>query len=214
MRSAVSAPQVPADLVELGRIVSAYGIRGWVKIQPHSAQAEVLLSARQWWLARPAPVAVRAGTPAAGVPLQASPVAVLAARAHGSSVVAQLEGVDDRNQAEAMQGRHVYVPRSLFPAPEEGEYYWVDLVGCLLYGEQDGESVLLGRVSEVTDNGVHAILKVARLAPADPASGGEAAPVLDAKGRPAELLVPFVGAHVREVDLAGRRIDTDWPADF
>jgi len=196
--------QASDRLLELGRITAAYGIKGWIKVQPHSAQAEVLLSARQWWLNG----SVRAPVGAA----QRQAVAVLAARMQGNAVVAQLQGVADRTQAEALRGQKVCVPRGAFPPPQEGEYYWVDLLGCLVYGEQDGQPVLLGRTSAVTDNGAHAILKVEKLAPSS--DDGERVALLDAKGRPVELLVPFVAAHLRAVDLAARRIDTDWPADF
>lgn len=196
----------PADLVELGRITAAYGIKGWVKVQPHSAQSEVLRSAKAWWLARPVS------------PLEAdkaaAPIAypVVQARAQGATIVAQLQGVADRDQAEAMRGYVVMASRSAFPAPNEGEYYWVDLIGCDLYTtDQSAEPRPLGRVVEVLDNGAHAILRVQRSV-ADAA--GKSEPVLDAKGRPQELLVPFVQAHIQSVDLAARRIDSDWPADY
>jgi len=206
---AITEQNVPASsdcLVELGRIASAYGIKGWVKVQPHSAQAEVLLSARQWWLSGLDRV------PDAADAAQAQPVDVLAARPQGSTVVAQLQGIADRTQAEALRGRAVCMPRSAFPPPEDGEYYWIDLIGCLVHGEQDGQPALLGRVADVTDNGAHAILKVEKLVPSP--DGGDLAVVPDAKGRPVELLVPFVNAHLRAVDLAARRIDTDWPVGF
>jgi len=175
-------------LVELGRVVAAHGLKGWVKVQPYSTQATVLLSAKTWWLAQP--------------------VAVLAARWQGNAVVAQLQGVADRDQAEALRGQVVRAPRSAFPAPEIDEYYWVDLVGCLLYGETaESTSALLGRVSAVSDNGAHALLTVVRLSPTLES-------VLDAKGRAREVLVPFVAAHVQRVDLAARRIDSNWPVDF
>jgi len=215
MAKALDRPAVPPDLVELGRIASAYGIRGWVKVQPHSAQAEVLLAASSWWLCRPAPGAAGAGASPAEA---ASPAwhdarrhTVLSSRPQGATVVAALEGVADRDAAHALRGLAVHVSRREFPAPEENEYYWVDLIGCMLFGDQDGRSVLIGRVAEVIDNGAHAVLKVHRL-------GGhgqdDAVALHDAKGRPLGVLVPFVGAHVRDVDLAARRIDTDWPADF
>ena len=38
--------------------------------------------------------------------------------------------------------------------------------------------------------------------------------LLDARQRPVDMLVPFVSAHVHRVDLAARRIDTDWPTTF
>ena len=202
----------PTDLVELGRITAAYGIKGWVKVQPHSAQAEVLRSAKEWWLARPAPPLL--SDKAGGNTAAPAPIAypVVQARAQGATIVAQLQGVADRNQAEAMRGCVVMAARSAFPAAAEGEYYWVDLIGCDLYTtDQVAGPQLLGPVVEVLDNGAHAILRVQRKA-AD--VGGVLQPILDAKGRALELLVPFVQAHIQSVDLAARRIDSDWPADY
>lgn len=198
----------PTDLVELGRITAAYGIKGWVKVQPHSAQAEVLRSVKTWWLARPAPP-LQGGNAAAPAPI-AYPV--VQARTQGAAIVAQLQGIADRDQAEAMRGCVVMAARSAFPDAAEGEYYWVDLIGCDLYTtDQGAEPQLLGPVVEVLDNGAHAILRVQRKA-AD--ASGALQPMLDAKGRPLELLVPFVQAHIQTVDLAARRIDSDWPADY
>lgn len=243
MSNAALPVVAPADLVELGRITAAYGVKGWVKIQPHSADADVLLSiaaaapatpatratpatssasispgkpssatsASTWWLMRPALPGTAAA--ASGKSSPAIPYVVKAARPQGSHVVAQLAGIDDRDQAEALKGMAVCAPRSAFPAPEEDEYYWVDLIGCTLYGDGDGAPALLGIVDDVLDNGAHAVLKVLRQRPA-PDGAGDPEPLLDAKGRPLEILVPFVQAHIRAVDLEGRRIDSDWPLDF
>jgi len=183
-------------LIELGRVIAAHGLQGWVKVQPYSrlnprpnpqpnpAQSTVLLSVRQWWL-------------------DGTPIAVKTVRLQGSTVIAQLQGVHDRDQAEALRGRVVCVPRSAFPAPDADEYYWIDLIGCLLYGTaaDTDAPVLLGRVADVS----------ARLTPDE---HGNLASAHDAKGRAVELLVPFVAAHVESVDLAARRIDSNWPADF
>ncbi|WP_342066897.1 ribosome maturation factor RimM [Achromobacter kerstersii] len=205
MSDAATSNAAPTDLIELGRITAAYGVKGWVKVQPHSANAEVLLSASQWWLTRPVPELARGAVASAPVVIK-----VLQARSQGATVVAQLAGIADRDQAEAMRGYSVQAPRGSFPAPEEDEYYWVDLIGCALYTSANGEPALIGVVDEVLDNGAHAVLKV--LCQKAGAEGPE--PILTAKGRPAEMLVPFVRAHIHAVDLAGRRIDSDWPADL
>lgn len=250
----VSAPLAPpGDLVELGRIVSAYGIRGWVKIQPHSSQAEVLRSATQWWLT---PLLSPLQSEGSGSTRVCTRYDVLQVRPQGSSIVAELKGLRDRNDAESLRGQLVSVSRADFPPAKADEYYWVDLVGCQVFGvsadnmpepsgnpiqpstSQLGHSqphpsqqstsaqstpqinfptmtsempVLLGVVHEVGDNGAHAILQVhrQRLLP-----DGTTENVLDAKGRPQELLIPFVAAHVSKVDLSARRIDTDWPDTF
>jgi len=188
----------PERLIELGRIVAAHGVKGWVKVEPYAGQRTILLGVKTWWLG------YGQGTSHSLI----HPVTVQAAKHQGNTLIAQLQGIADRAQAEALRGRTVAVPRSTFPAPEVDEYYWVDLIDCLVYGRtaDAGEPVLLGRVNRVSDNGAHALLGVTRLK--------NDVPVLDAKGRAVELLVPFVAAHVCSVDLVARRIDTDWPADF
>lgn len=208
MSSPILTSGMPGDLVELGRIVSAYGVRGWVKIQPFSPEADVLRAARQWWLARPVPLTDQ------GV-LSSPPysVEVTKARTQGSDLVAELAGLTDRAQAEALKGYVISVSRALFPAADDDEVYWVDLIGCQVFGvgEQDAQS-LIGEVVEVLDNGAHGVLKVGVLH-ADPDSG-ELVAVVDAKGRPTHSLIPYVAAHILSVDLATRRITSDWPTDF
>src|SRR5690606_14660750 len=133
----------------------------------------------------------------AGATAPAKLFRVLKSRTQGSTIVGSLQGIEDRDQAESLRGSTVWVSRAAFPATQEDEYYWVDLLGCAVYGEHDGQSVLLGVVENVTDNGVHAILSVARQILND---AGEVTPVLDAKGRAVETLIPFVAAHVHTVD--------------
>ena len=206
MSDAVRSKAAPDDLVELGRITAAYGVKGWVKVQPHSAQADVLRTQSQWWLTRPAPQAARGVV--ASVPVA---IKVLQARVHSGTVVAQLDGVADRDQAEALRGHVVSVARSAFPAAGDDEYYWVDLIGCALYTDAPGTRTLIGVVDGVFDNGAHAILQVHRQRQA--AADAPVEPMLDAKGRPAEVLVPFVRAHIHGVDLTARVIDSDWPLE-
>jgi len=200
-----SHAEAPADLVELGRIVSAYGVRGWIKVQPHSSHAQVLLAAKTWWLKAPVPVGNT------GVLPSAFPSAVVACRPQGAAVVAQLDIVADRDRAEAMKGHTVWAPRADFPAADDDEYYWVDLIGCQLYGELDGQPALIGQVADVVDNGAHALLRVHR---ASLNADGEQVLMQNEKGRVIEVLVPFVSAHVHTVDIANKRLDSNWPVEF
>jgi len=207
MSDATPHNAVPDDLVELGRISGAYGVKGWVKVQPHSAQADGLRRAKTWWLTRLAPETAR------GVVASApNAYRVLQARPQGTAVVAQIEGVADRDQAEALRGVTVQVPRSQFPATADDEYYWVDLIGCAFYSDAEGEPARVGVVEDVMDNGAHAILRVVLQRASAP--GAEPESRLDAKGRPLELLVPFVAAHILGVDLSARRIDSNWPTEL
>ena len=213
-----SAEAAPRDLVELGRIVSAYGVKGWVKIQPHSAHADVLLGTSVWWLKAPVPPGKQGALSRPGhavakgkAIVSGTSCRVMASRFHAGSVVAQLEPVADRDQAEALKGFTVWAPRSAFPEPDDDEYYWVDLIGCRLYGEHDTQTVLLGEIVEVIDNGAHGVLRVAR---AREVPGGALEQMLNDKGRVQEVLVPFVQAHVYKVDLQNKSLYSNWPADW
>jgi 16S rRNA processing protein RimM len=180
---------VPNDLVLVGHISGAYGIKGWVRVRRYSADADALLHAKTWWFDKP----------------ELHDVDVMQAKVHGDEVVAQLMGVADREAAEALKGTAVQVPRSHFPPLADDEFYWVDLVGLEvenLAGER------LGWVQDLMDNGAHPILRVQ----ADVDAGQAGATEQGAK--PKEWLIPFVEHYISAVDRAGKKITVDWGLDF
>jgi 16S rRNA processing protein RimM len=182
----------PEDAVEVGRIVDAWGVKGWIKVQPFSAEPDALLAAGQWFLKAPdGPLPVKPGAPARPLP----PVLqVKGARRHGDVVVAGADELPDRNAAESLKGARVFVSRTHFPQAAEGEYYWVDLIGLQVVN-REGE--LLGTVADLIDTGPHTVLRVA-----------------DANAEGGERLVPFVDAYVDKVSLPERCITVDWGLDF
>ena len=128
-----TASQQPSDLVIVGRLSGAYGVRGWVRIKPFSRNADALLQVKKWWIDRP----------------QWREVNVLNARWQGDEVVAQLVSVSDRDIAEALRGATISISRKLFPVTDANEYYWVDLIGMLVFNQQQE---LLGVVENLIDN--------------------------------------------------------------
>jgi 16S rRNA processing protein RimM len=178
--------------VEVARIVDAWGVKGWIKLQPFAADPQALLSTRRWHLRPPGHAALAANLPAVLHVMQAKP--------HGDSVVAAVRELGDRDAAHALRGAHVYVARSSFPAAGDDEYYWVDLIGAEVVNRRGDR---LGHVSALIDTGPHSVLCVRR-----PDAGPE---VHDAQ---AERLIPFVAAYVDAVDTAARRIQVDWPLDY
>ncbi|TAM53331.1 MAG: ribosome maturation factor RimM [Paraburkholderia sp.] len=179
---------LPDDAVEVGAIVDAYGLKGWVKVAAHAGTSkggDALTSAKHWWLEK-------------GRELKVAPV--VAAKIHSDSVVAQLSGPGDRDQALALKGWRVYVRRSDFPALDADEFYWVDLIGLDVVNE---EGVALGAVADMIDNGAHAVLRIEY-----PTQGKDGQPVTG------ERLIPFVGVYVKTVDQAAKRIVVDWQADY
>lgn len=176
---------VPDDLIEVGYISGAYGLRGGVRVTPHSTEADALLNVKTWWLDKPALRAVK----------------VRNAKFHSGDVTATLVDLSDRDAAEALKGAVVRVSRADFPELSEDEYYWTDLIGMDVVNLQ-GEA--LGKVTDMMHNGAQSILRIT------PAADPQAAE--DAKA--SERLVPFVDQFVRTVDLQARLITLDWGLDY
>lgn len=163
----------------------AYGLRGGVRVTPHSTDADALLNVKTWWLDKPALRSVQ----------------VRSAKFHSGDVTATLVDLSERDAAEALKGATVRVSRADFPELSEDEYYWNDLIGMHAVNLQ-GEA--LGKVTDMMHNGAQSILRITPVA--DPA----AAP--DAKAD--ERLVPFVDQFVRTVDLKAGLITLDWGLDY
>lgn len=180
--------ELPADAVEVGRILDAWGIKGWIKVLPHSASPEALFSSRRWFLL-PSERVVKPAWSGAML------LRVREAKDHSDSVVACAHDLEDRAHAEALKGARVFVPRSSFPSTASDEYYWVDLIGLAVVNR---EGVALGTVSDLHATGPQTVLVVA-----------------DASGdKPVDRMIPFVSAYVDQVDLPGRRITVDWQPDY
>ncbi|MES2257319.1 MAG: ribosome maturation factor RimM [Pseudomonadota bacterium] len=180
-----SGVQVPDDLVQVGFVSGPYGVAGGIRVRPFSDDADALLHITTWWLDKPS----------------LHDVNVKRAKMHGGDVVTQLEGMADRNVAEALKGAAVYVPRSQFPELSADEFYWSDLIGLTVENLQ-GEC--LGQVSDMMSNGPQSILRVAPVA--DPSA--EAAPAAQ------ERLIPFVDQFIIKVDKEANKITVDWGLDY
>ncbi len=168
-------------------MLGAWGVKGGIKVRAFAADPQALFSTKRWYLQPPDQPQPVAGALAWPVLLR-----VVQAREHGDAVVATVQELADRDAAQALKGARVFIPRTSFPTPDAGEYYWVDLIG-LAVGNREGAA--LGQVVGLIETGPHCVL---RIQPADTAMP--------------ECLIPFVAAYVDAVDLPGRRITVDWDA--
>jgi len=211
---------VPDDLIEVGYILGAHGIRGWIKIQPFSSDSIALGAAKRWWLLAPeSPLNARQANQSNQTDryAQVQGVDLVWAKPHGTAWIACLKNCPDRNAAQALKGHTILVSRADFPALDDDEYYWIDLIGCQVVTDdadevdESGEPAPLGVVESIQDSPAHPLLMI-RQQHTD--SNGNWSDRLDDKGKPVYALVPFVQAHVGEVDLIGRSIVVHWPRDF
>ena len=167
-------------MVVMARVLAPYGIQGWIKARPYTASVDSLLDYTTWWLAAAADAEAW------------REFKVRTARQHGDTVVAALDGVADRDAAFHWRGAWVGVPRASLPEPDEGEFYWSDLVGLAVVNRQQQA---LGVVSRVLETGAHPVLSVESEAGV-------------------ERLIPVVDAYVDAIDAAAGRILVDWLADY
>jgi len=194
--------QVPADLISVGHITGAYGVQGWVRIHPYSADASALLHAKTWWIGK--------SELRSEAPTEVNDVEKLEAKRHGDDVVARIMGVVGRDAAEALKGSVVQIQRSHFPVLSNNEFYWLDLIGLAVENCQ-GET--LGVVVDLIDNGAHPILRVVQTKAKEELDGIAAA--LVQKSAPArEYLIPFVEHFVPSVDQKNKKIIVDWGLDY
>ncbi len=175
------------DLVVLGRIASAYGIKGWVKILSHTDPRQGILDYSPWL------IKTRDGG--------WEKLDLVASRVHGKGVVARIVGCEDRTAAEQYRGMEIAVKSEQLPDLGEEEYYWRELEGLkVVVTEEDRDPVVLGRVAHVMATGANDVLVV---------KGCEDS--LDQR----ERLLPYLWDQViKEVDLDAGKIRVDWDPDF
>jgi len=160
----------------LGRVDGAFGVRGELKLYSWTAPRDALFRYQPWIL--------RSGE-------SEREVSGVHGRDTTKTVIARFPGVETREDAEALAGTEIWVPRERLPPPGPGEYYWVDLEGLAV---ETTEGVSLGAVSHLFETGANDVMVVE----------GER-----------QRLLPFVtGQVIVSVDFDSRRIVVDWDPDF
>ena len=98
--------------------------------------------------------------------------------------VVALEGVNDRNAAEALKGAELFVPRSAFPKEDADEFYHADLIGLRA---EDTEGRAMGTVRALHNFGAGDVIELVR-------DDGD------------EVFLPFTREVAQEIDIEGGRI--------
>lgn len=165
--------------VILGRISGLYGVKGWVRVFSYTEPREALLGYRSWLLRT------------AGGWMEQT---VAEGRKQGKSLVARLQGTEDREAAAEWIGTDIAVARGSLPPAGKGEFYWADLEG-LQVRHRDGR--ILGRVAHLLATGSNDVM------------------VVQGEGEPKqEILIPFVPEmYILRVNIAEGVIDVDWEWD-
>ena len=158
-------------LIQLGFVGAPFGVRGWIKLRSHTDPPERLLEHRQLHIGR--------GTAWQSYRIEAS-------GRSGGALTVKLAGIEDRDQAQALRGAQVCVPRSELPQRDDRDFYRADLIGCEVVN-LDGTS--LGNVQHFIESPAQVLMVV--------------------RGT-REFWIPAVPQHLRRVDLLARRVVVDW----
>lgn len=182
----MSQTQKPAsdDHVVLGKLTSPYGVKGWLKVYSYTSPMQGILDYDAWMLRHDGKL--RSYRLAQGRP-------------HGKGLVALLDGVEGREQAEALAGAEILLPKTALPELDDADdFYWHQLIGLKVV-TLDG--IVLGHVDNLFETGANDVLVVK----GSPQQGDESR----------ERLLPYLyGDVVREVDLDAGVMTVDWDPEF
>ena len=160
-------------LIQLGFVGAPFGVRGWIKLRSHTDPPERLLEHRS----------LRIGQGSAWQNYR-----IEASGRSGGALTVKLRGVEDRDQAQALRGAQVCVPRSELPQRDDGDYYRADLIGCEVVNL---EGVGLGIVQHFIESPAQVLMVV---------RGAQ------------EFWIPAVPRHLWRVDLPVWWVVVDWVA--
>jgi len=160
---------VGKNLVAIGKVIKPHGVRGQIKISYFGEDPNGFRHYREILIED-----IR------GIP-RAYEVESIAF--HPTHLILRLKGVGKREEADLLLGKEILVPREAFPALEEGEYFWADILGMTVETLKGNP---LGTVIEVMATGANDVLRV--------------------QGKDREIYLPITKEVVQSIDLDTRRI--------
>ncbi|MHB0776880.1 ribosome maturation factor RimM [Halomonas sp. WWR20] len=170
------------EYVVLGKLTSPHGVKGWLKVYSYTSPMESILEYPEWML-------LLRG--------ERTSLRLVQGRRQGKGLVAELEGITSREQAEQLAGTEILLPKDVLPELDEGDYYWHQLEGLKVVTLQ---GVCLGQVSYLFETGANDVLVVKATSDS-----------LDER----ERLLPFLPDEViHDVDLNTATLTVDWDPEF
>ena len=162
--------------IDVGRISGVFGIKGWVKVFSFTDPRENILNYSPWLLKKDSETRL---------------VNLIDGSLQGKAVVAQLDGVTDRDQAASLMGWDIFITPDQLPKAAKNEYYWSDLVGLVV---ETNLGIQLGTVDGLLETGANDVVIV--------------------KGE-RERAIPFLqGKTIITIDLDAGKMIVDWDPDF
>ena len=162
----------------VGKINGVYGVKGWVKVFSYTDPREAISQYSPWYLKQN------------GV---WKAVKIVDSKAQAKSVIAKIEGCDDRDAAMLFSGTEVSIKPEQLNSLDEDTYYWRDLVGLRVRNQEGFD---FGEVKSLMETGSNDVLVVK-------SDDGK------------ETLIPWtIGQVVLQVNIEEGLMVVDWDSDF
>lgn len=156
------------DLITVGKVTGHFGVQGWLKVFSYTQPMENITAYRDWIVGEQLIKGIKA-------------------KKHGKTIVAYMQGVDNREKAAEFLGLEIKVSKAQLAELKDNEFYWHQLIGMQVI---DTDREPLGKVVSMFETGANDVLVIE----------GEK-----------ELLIPFVlDKTVIAVDLPSQTITVDW----
>lgn len=152
------------NLITIGKIIKPSGLKGRVKVLSYLTSPRILEEQSR----------VLIGTD------ENDPVAYVIKEVSikGKFCLLSLRGIDGVEESERLKGKFMYLPREVFDAPGEDEYFWDDIIGLEVVTEE-GEK--LGVVTSIIPTGSN--------------------DVYVCEGPGGEVLLPAVEDFIKKIDV-------------
>jgi len=156
--------------IKIGTVAGAQGLRGEIKMRHDSGDSEQLSRLPSFFI-------------------REKEYTVENLRFQKQTPIFKLQGIDDRNAAEALIGAEIFADEELLRPQEQGTYLVSDLAGLEVV-DKCGRP--LGKISATLDNPAHDLLEITK-------ENGE------------KFLLPFIDAFISEVDVAAGFVRAELP---
>ncbi len=177
-----------SQYILLGEITGVSGLKGWVKVFSHTSPRLQITEYNQWFLQKK-------GNSGSKELWQS--VKLKGGKTQGKNIIALLEGVQYRDQAEALIGSTIAVKSDQLEKLSEGEFYWKDLIGLNV---ETIEGVELGKIDWLFNTGSNDVITVKGR---------------DADGEKKDHMIPYImDDYVISVSLEDSLMVVDWDPDF
>jgi len=166
----------------VGQISGVFGVHGWVKIFSFTEPRNNILTYKPWLVRNKSDWRT---------------MTIVKGRIQGKTLVAQIEGVDDRDKAHSLIGSDIAIDLSQLKSLEDNDFYWRELIGLEV---EETNSGLIGKVQSIMATGANDVLVVVGI---------------DDAGKKREILIPYLLDDViKNIDLDKQRIFVDWDVSF